>query len=90
MKERKTVYKFWFVWDYDKEEKWLNDMAREGWALVDVGFNRFTFEKSEPEEYIVRLEMRDADNDHISFMESTGAEYIGRCLRWHYFRRKYE
>ena len=46
MKERKTVYKFWFVWDYDKEEKWLNDMAREGWALVDVGFNRFTFEKT--------------------------------------------
>ena len=90
MAERKTVYKLWFVWDYDKEEKWLNDMSREGWALVDVGFNRFTFEKCEPEEYIVRLEMRDADNDYISFMESTGAEYIGRCLRWHYFRRKSE
>lgn len=90
MAERKTIYKLWFVWDYDKEEKWLNEMSREGWALVDVGFNRFTFEKCEPEEYIIRLEMRDTDNDYISFMESTGAEYIGRCLRWHYFRRKSE
>ena len=33
MKERKTVDKWWFVWDYDKEEKWLNDMARQGWVL---------------------------------------------------------
>ena len=90
MKERKTLYRFWFVWDYDKEEKWLNDMAREGWALVSVGFCRFTFEKCEPEEYIIRMEMRVANREYIEFMESTGAEYIGRCVQWLYFRRKSE
>ena len=90
MVERKTIYKFWFVWDFDKEEKWLNEMARQGWALVSVGFLRFTFERCEPGEYIIRLEMRMADDDYISFMEETGAEFIGRCFQWVYFRRRSE
>lgn len=90
MAERKTIYKLWFVWDYDKEEKWLNEMARQGWVLVSVGFLRFTFERCEPEEYIIRTEMRIADDDYISFMEETGAEYIGRCFQWIYFRRRSE
>ena len=90
MTERKTIYKLWFVWDYDKEEKWLNEMARQGWALVSVGFLRFTFERCEPEEYIIRLEMRMADDDYISFMEETGAEFIGRYFQWVYFRRRSE
>ena len=90
MGERKTIYKLWFVWDFDKEEKWLNEMARQGWVLVSVGFLRFTFERCEPEEYIVRLEMRIADQEYISFMEETGAEYIGRCFQWLYFRRRSE
>ena len=90
MAERKTVYKWWFVWDFDKEERWLNEMASQGWVLVSVGFLRFTFERCEPDEYVVRTEMRAADNDYISFMEETGAEYIGRCIQWIYFRRKSE
>ena len=90
MTERKTIYKLWFVWDYDKEEKWLNEMARQGWVLVSVGFLRFTFERCEPEEYIIRLEMRMADDDYISFMEETGAEFIGRYFQWVYFRRRSE
>ena len=64
MAERKTIYKLWFVWDYDKEERWLNEMASNGWALVDVGFCRYTFERSEPGEYSIRLEMRDYDDNY--------------------------
>ncbi len=26
------------VWDFDKEEKWLNEMAAKGLALTSVGF----------------------------------------------------
>ena len=32
MKEKKTVFKLFFVWDFEKEERWLNEMAREGWV----------------------------------------------------------
>jgi hypothetical protein len=35
---RHTVYKLLWGWEYDKEEKWLNEMAAQGKALVSVGF----------------------------------------------------
>ena len=90
MAERMTKYKLFFVWEYEKEEKWLNEMAMNGWVLVNVGLCRFTFEKCEPNEYIIRMEMRQKDDDYISFMEDTGAQFIGRCLQWQYFKRKSE
>ena len=37
---------------------------------------------SEPGAYSVRLEMHPCDKDYLSFMEETGAEYVGRMLQW--------
>lgn len=34
MREKKTVFKLFFVWDFEKEERWLNEMAQEGWVLT--------------------------------------------------------
>ena len=90
MAEIKTVNRWFWVWDFEKEEDWLNEMAGEGWALISVGFTKYTFERTEPGEYTVRLEMREKDENYISFMQETGAEYIGRVVQWIYFRKKRE
>ena len=90
MAERMTKYKWIWVWDFEKEERWLNEMAMSGWALVEVGFCRYTFERCEPGEYVIRLEMHPSDPGYREFMEETGAEYIGRLFQWIYFRRKAE
>lgn len=90
MAERMTQYKWFWAWDFDKEERWLNEMASNGWVLVGVGFCRYTFERCEPGEYSIRLEMRDYDDNYISFIEETGAEYIGRWFRWQFFRKRSE
>ena len=90
MPERKTVYKWFWVWDFEKEERWLNEMALAGWALVSVGWCRYTFEASEPGEYTVRLEMHGYDPEYIDFMAQANAEYIGRVLQWLYFRKRAE
>lgn len=45
MKEKKTVFKLFFVWDFEKEERWLNEMAQEGWVLDNTGFSFYTAEK---------------------------------------------
>ena len=91
MSNNMTVHKWYWIWDFEKEEKWLNEMAMQGWTLAFVGWFRYTFQKTEPDEYIVRLEMHEAsDSSYVSFMEETGAEYIGRVTRWIYFRRKSE
>ncbi|MBQ1386100.1 MAG: DUF2812 domain-containing protein [Erysipelotrichales bacterium] len=90
MTERTTIRKWFFVWDFEKEEEWLNEMALSGWALVSVGFCRYTFERTEPGEYIIRLEMHKHDPSYLAFMEETNAEYVGRVFQWIYFRRKSE
>ncbi|MBQ6900769.1 MAG: DUF2812 domain-containing protein [Firmicutes bacterium] len=88
MMERKTIRKWFWVWEFDKEEQWLNTMAQSGWVLDSVGFCKYNFVKCEPGEYTVRLEMHDPDDEYIAFMEETGAEYIGRMVKWIFFRKK--
>lgn len=83
-----TKYRWFWVWDFEKEERWLNEMAANGWTLAEVGYCRYTFERTESNEYTVRLEMHPYDEDYINFMEQTGAEYIGRVLQWIYFRKE--
>ena len=92
--KRRIIRKWFWVWEFDKEEKWLNEMANRGWVLDSVGFAKYTFVESEPGEYTVRLEMLENSpassegQDYIDFVEETGAEYIGNYMRWVYFRKK--
>lgn len=90
MAERKTVHKWLWVWDFEKEERWLNEMAMDGWALCEVGFCKYVFERTQPGEYIIRLELHQHDERYIEFMHDTGAEVAGRLFAWVYFRRKSE
>lgn len=91
---RKVIKKFFWVWDFDKEEKWLNDMAAKGLALVSVGFCKYEFEDCLPGEYKVCLQLLEKSprnpemQKYLEFVESTGAEHVGSFTRWVYFRRK--
>ncbi len=89
-KDRISRFRWIWAWDFDKEEEWLNTMAASGWTLYKVGYCMYYFERTEPDEYTVRLEMHDRDDAYISFLEETGAEYIGRVTKWIYLRRKSE
>lgn len=88
MEQRRTVHKWVWVWEFEKEERWLNTMAQSGWVLDSVGFCTYHFVRCEPGEYAVRLEMRDHDDAYLSFMADTGAEYLGRMVKWIYFRKR--
>lgn len=93
---RTIKYKWFWAWDFDKEEKWLKAMSAKGLSLESVGFCRYVFEEGTPGEYDVRLELLDNFPGHkesiryIRFVEETGAEYIGNVNRWVYFRKKAE
>ena len=91
---RKVIKKLFEAWNFDKEEKWLNEMAAKGLCLVAVGFCRYEFEECLPGEYTIRLELLEHQPSHpesaqyIAFMEETGAEQVGSYMRWVYFRKK--
>ena len=84
----KVINKWFWVWDFDKEEQWLNTMAESRWVLERVNMCKYTFKSCEPGEYSIRLEMHHHDEAYIHFMEETGAEYVGRMAQWIYFRKK--
>lgn len=91
---RQTIRKWFWAWDFEKEEAWLADMAAQGKALTSVRFATYEFEDCAPGEYIHRLEMLENHPDsaegrqYIAFVEETGAQYIGHILKWVYFRKK--
>lgn len=91
---KKTIHKWFWIWDFEKEEKWLNQMSAKGLQLTDVGFCRYTFEEGIPSKYNYRLELlkhgslRDGENEeYIHFLEETGVEHVGNMMRWAYFRK---
>ena len=90
----KVIHKLFWVWNYEKEEQWLNEMSKKGFALVRVGLCTYTFEVCHSAEYVIRLELLDAlpsdpkSQSYIEFVEEMGAEYIGTIRRWVYFRKK--
>lgn len=91
---RKVIRKWFWVWDFDKEEKWLNEIAAKGLALTSVGFCRYEFEDCIPGEFKICLEFlenkfRRAETEkYIEFLEETGAEHVGTFFRWGYFRKR--
>lgn len=91
---RHTIYKWFWAWDFEKEEKWLNEMSSKGLQLVTVGFCKYVFEEDINDLYTYRLEFLEKtpsnaeSTAYIRFLEETGVECIGSVMRWVYFRKK--
>lgn len=89
-----TIYKLYF--DYEKEEKWLNEMSAKGLAFINYSAFTYQFEDCEPGEYIYRIELLEHVATHIEsrkyieFMEQNGIEHRASYARWVYFRQKAE
>jgi len=89
---KKVLWRAFF--DYEKEEKWLNEMAAKGLAFNDYVFFRYTFTDCEPGEYIYRIELLDnlpghpESKKYLGFMAENGVEHISSWARWVYFRKK--
>ncbi len=94
---RKTVRKGFAAWEFDEFEKWLNEMADEGWALISVNASgAYEFEETEKGEYKICMLMLDKKQskakrtEQIEFIEQTGSQFVGKIGDWTFFRRKSE
>ena len=87
-----VVYKLMF--DYQKEEKWINEMALKGMNFIDYSIGRYLFEEGRPGEYLYRIELLKNNPRHaesaayIKFMEELGIECVSTYVNWVYFRKK--
>ena len=81
-------------WDYEKEEKWLNEMSAKGMALTDYSWCRYVFTETPVSEYTYRIELLENRPTHpesmhyIRFLEENGVECVATYQRWIYLRKK--
>ena len=87
---RKVLYRF-FV-DFEKEEKWVNEMGAQGWHLQKFSFGRFTFTKGEPGTFIYRNEFisgmsSNEKKDYFEFLKDNGISIINELGGWVYMKK---
>lgn len=84
--------KFRLYFDKDKETVWLNELAAKGYALTSFFAGFYTFEKTEPGEYIYQIDLGEklfaVTDDYRSFMEETGVEIVDNWGYWVFLRKK--
>lgn len=90
IKKFKKVVKVFLVWQDDKEEIWLREMAQKGWILESYTFLIYTFYKSETKNYIYKLNYKRINNsemsEYLQIFEDAGWEHVAEFLNGHYFR----
>ncbi len=92
--ETKTIIKAIFAWEDEKEEKWLEEMAAQGWKLISVAPYVYKFQRSAPEKVVFRLDYKlttDKDyQEYLSIFKDAGWEMFATFANWHYFKIKPE
>jgi len=91
-KVKRNIFKNFFL-PIEKEEAWLNDMCKKGYALKEISNGYYLFEACTPSKFIYRIEFlkqggsQEEKNNYLAFMEELNVEYVASTNRWHYFRR---
>lgn len=90
--ETKKVFKYFTIYNHEKEEEFLREMSKAGWRFTNVSsFCMYHFEKAEPEDVIYRLdynkEGRENKSEYVQMFSDCGWEYIQDYAEYSYFRK---
>ncbi|TFG76136.1 MAG: DUF2812 domain-containing protein [Chrysiogenales bacterium] len=88
-----TKFKWFWAWDDEKEETWLEEMSQNGWHLDNPGLPCvYHFIKGEPRDYSYRLDFRIGSfkslQEYLQICRDAGWEMLGRMSSWYYFRKE--
>lgn len=92
-KEKLRKFKWFWAWEDEKEEKWLEAMSQNGWHLENPGLPCvYHFIKGEPRDYSYRLDFRTGSfkslQEYLQICRDAGWEMLGRMSSWYYFRKE--
>ena len=92
--EMKKVWRYYNIAEYEQEEQWINEMAKEGWQLTAIGLCRYIFRRGTPGEYIYKLDVveRTASDEvkesYFNFLTECGIRVVGEFKDWIYLQKK--
>ena len=85
----RTVFKWFWAWQDEAEEAWLEQMALDGWHLVAIPFlASYRFEKGEPQRKVFRLDFISSRKDYNAYrqlFQDSGWDHLGEMGGWQYF-----
>lgn len=88
----KREFKYFTIFNHEKEEAYLRQQHRDGWKLVKVaGLGLYTFEECEPEDVVYQLDYNQEGSrnkgEYIAMFADCGWEYIQEFVGYSYFRK---
>ena len=93
MKKNTTKFRWFWAWQDEAEETWLEKMSQQGYHLCSVGLPGFyTFSVAESRNYVYRLDYRTFrkkdKGEYFQLFQDAGWEHIGQMAAWQYFRKE--
>ncbi len=90
--ETKKQFRWFTIFEYEKEQDYLREMHKSGWKFVKVrGLGLYHFEKCVPEDVVYQLDYNKEGLDHkdeyLKMFEDCGWEYIQDYAGYSYFRK---
>ena len=81
----------WFI-DFDKEEKWINEMACNGWAFWHTNGVIYRFKRCQPGEFIYQIDFDEQKpkagvGDYAVFRSSCGDVFVHQWKQKIYWKR---
>ncbi len=90
--ECKKQFKWFTIFDYEKEQDYLRKMNKSGWKFVKVtGLGNYHFEKCSPQDVVYQLDYNQDGlankEEYLKMFEDCGWEYIQDFFGYSYFRK---
>lgn len=90
--EMKKEWKYFTIFNHEKEEEYLRVQHRSGWKFVKVtGIGFYHFEKCHPEDVVYQLDYNkeglENKQEYVRMFEDCGWEYIQDYVDYSYFRK---
>ncbi|MDD7793457.1 DUF2812 domain-containing protein [Clostridium sp. 'White wine YQ'] len=90
MRRTKKVFKLFYIFDLEKEENWLREMANKGWFFEKVNYlGVYTFIKGPCTDTIYKIDFNKNINDldeYYDLFSESGWEFIYKIRFFKYFR----
>lgn len=93
--ETKKQFKWFTIFEYEKEQNYLREMHRAGWKFIKVdGLGMYHFDKCTPQDVVYQLDYnkdgRENRDEYLKMFDDCGWEYIQDYAGYSYFRKAVE
>ena len=89
--EKKTMWRFYHIFQYNEEAQFLREMHAKGWEFEDLALIRYRFRRCEPRDMVYQLDYNQEGlahkEEYLRMFADCGWEYVDTMMGFCYFRK---